>query len=426
MTNTDGREPGAGGQTPRQPSGEQSLHAAMLPYLAVLASTDTKYSADARAHLNALLGVTPSTRERAKGFEALLANERGSLLEPFSCPPPLPAWIGVAVALLVDGAFMPDDKTQSVILIDGNIDRNLLGRGGVRPRWSGLEFSKRGVAPFRIQDFRRRVAQQRTPGPTVPLAFDLHSIAATPIKQVSTGLQLDGDKPSLSVRIDHQEFHGSNGRAPRVTAHMHFIADGIPPVLGKAQFRDKGSSTELSFDMNPTTLLRIAAIPGPKRFVLRIDEAETPVKPYNQACTPSGRLPAPPAAGSSSGTPLHEELVVGSFDENGARAVWLPRDGWSDCSRGWLPAVHFVRPSADQSDSASTAAPELGQSPPGTIAYLIDLLVRLHGVAPRDADGPSASEQSEQLLSLAERDFLNALRRQLHRDATSSAGAARR
>jgi hypothetical protein len=373
----------------------------MLPYLAMVAAGDSKWAASARAHLNALASAAPAaTRKLAKTVEKILATERGSILEPFHCTETTAPWIALAASMLVNGEFRADDMNRSVLITDRMIDCDFEGFGGQHRRWSGLTVSGEGVAPFRLRDFRRRLFTQSVPIPAIPLSFDIQAVGTQAIRRVACALNLGGKNASLDVEVARAAHHTRTAGQTTLAAYLHFVEGGLVPITGRTSVRASPHPTEIFFDLNPTMLLRIAALPGPKRFMIRIAESE-----------PTGTTPL---------LHSHEELVVGSFDEDGARAVWLPRDGWADFSADWMPAVRFAGSGSD----AATTGP-LGQCSPGTLSSLIDLLVQMQGHALHAATEKRMREKTESLLAVAEQDFLTALRRQLHRDAISHAARAR-
>ena len=301
---------------------ERSLHSAMLPYLAFAAAyREHSVAAAARAHLDGLIALDPAAQKLVPLITHALTHERGTILEPFCCPEPLRAPLAAAMALLARGRFPKDAAHRSTLLVN-----QCTGSA-----WTGVECDAAGARGFRVRDFCTRVKAVQPPvraggrpyEPAIPLAFDLDRAARESPRAALAHIALDDVNPSLSIVFEAEGmlYGGENCRArdgARASCELAFEDPGIPlldfATSGKHDSTGKGIELEKAvFRLNPTLMLRLASIDGPKRFVARrVTRVDSLV---------------------------HQQIVVGEFDANRVRAVHAPSIAWSAPSHDRIPAV---------------------------------------------------------------------------------------
>ena len=374
------------------------LHAAMLPIVAVAAAyADEPFCARARAHLDRVWNSYEFPGSDIGSMWDALWKLEGSLLEPFHCPLDLCNPMVVALSILARDAGGRRNERGRILLMNH----------GVKAAWSGVEIDGEFVRPFRCRDFRARCRMIDDGRPAVPLAVDLDQLATASLTPVKASIQTGSPEPSLLIELPASSFGAA---LPHLKPSLHFghgftlpqragresqcvwaktapsePAPEIAPVAGELR-RDPRTTAGnlLTMPLPSTLMLRLAALPGAKRFIVRV-----------------------PCEGTTAGE--HEvtfsRTVIGSLDASGVRAAVLPWEGWTCPSSEWMPFAPFA-PSQHE-DHRRKEEPTLSRDfspPPGTFDALVDLLLDLSlplpGPNPEAPQGPAAKRRVRPMSNL--------------------------
>ena len=381
----------------------RELHAAVLPMLAFVASFDEPDRASrARVHLDALLndtaegtsaGNSAGNRYQPSLVESVavqLRNARGTLLEPFHCPAELSEALAAAACLLAPEHPLFDSQLPKCAEVprgtdgDGRVPLVIMNHG-IRSAWCGVSVTRRGAQWVSMAEMRAHIRWQhehqlpheRSPHPRA-VGLELIRTLHADLRDCSASFDTSGMEPAITIPlggalapIGKLLDSPSHRRGSALSPTLHFahgdpsgrISGGqIPPLVG--EFRDEQVRSErggrarhsLRFRLNPTTLLRLAALPGAKRFVARIG--------FARDCDLIGATIDPPPA----------QIIAGSFDPSGVRAVAIPWSGWAMPAAELMPAVPFC---ADRGRSGLNGGAD-GDTPcAGSFESLVDLLLAL-------------------------------------------------
>ena len=378
------------------------LHAAMLPLVAVIAAFgDMPYRARADAHLKRVWhGYRFQDLDLADMWSALWKFS-GTALEPFHCPLDLCKPIAMACGILAYDA----------VPFDGGRGRVLLMNHGIKGAWTGIELDGHRSIPFTCEDFRRRMKRGTRPVPPVPLAIDLEQLCSAAIIPTKAAIQTGSSEPTLVIELPGGTCATTS---PRMKPSLHFghgftlprtaksaancrwegVAPAarcpeLVPVAGDLHRNARPTEgNTLHMPLSPSLMLRLAGLPGAKRFAIRI--------PCDAM---AGRQP----------WFTYSTTVIGSIDASGVRAVVLPWEGWSSCSPEWMPFVPFAPAEFDYTrmpkqplEGRSASDDELRIA--GTFDGLVDLLLDLSATESNDeaeAERGSLSKPRIRPLSIA-------------------------
>lgn len=351
------------------------LHAAMLPVVAAVAAFgDTPYRARAEAHLKRLWYGYEFRDIDLGGMCSALRKFSGTALEPFHCPLDLCNPIAMACGILAHDA----------VPSEGGRGRVLLMNHGIKGAWSGIELDGHRSMRFTCEDFRQRTRRGQRIVPPVPLAIDLEQLCSAAIVPAKAEIQTGTSEPTLVIELPAGT---CTTRATRATPSLHFghgftlprtAKPGsscrwsgkttaardteLVPVAGDLERNARASESQtLHMPLSPSLMLRLAALPGAKRFAIRI-----------------------PCAAMAGSQPwfTYSTTVVGAIEASGVRAVVLPWEGWSSSSPEWMPFVPFAPAEFDRTrtyvgplDGRSTSEEDLRLA--GTFDGLVDLLLDL-------------------------------------------------
>lgn len=377
-----------------------NLHAAMLPLIAAVATfADAPHRGRANAHLQRIWQTYGFQNLDLGCMWSALWKFSGSALEPFHCPLDLCHHMAMACGILA----------RDTIACHGDRGRVLLMNHGIKGAWSGVELDGHRTIPFTCEDFRKRAKRGASSVPPVPLAIDLEQLCSASIVPTKATIQTGtseptlvielpagicsfpthGKKPSLhfghgftlprpskqseASRSARQATHQSAGR-PRGICRWkdtHPIARGpeLVPIAGELHHSARTTDgPTLHLPLSPSLMLRLAALPGAKRFVIGVPcNAMAGVQPwFNYSMT-----------------------VIGAIDASGVRAAVLPWEGWSSTSPEWMPFAPFAP--ADLERARAQLHPCRDWNPSeddlclaGTFDGLVDLLLDLSGTEPTD------------------------------------------
>lgn len=376
----------------------RDLHASVLPMLAFVAAFDDSALADrARAHLDALIGDTEHARACVDRIAGTLRDERGTLLEPFYCPAELSRWLATATYLLAPAHPVLDAHRVSAGEPGDGTEHDkrsplIVMNHGIRSAWCGVSVTRSGARRVSAADIRAHIQWQnehtpehdQRPHPMV-VGLELMRTADADICVCPATFEVQGLEPTLTMPCEGPLSHlakliESNRPygIPLPAPTLHFAhgyaggsdeADGptpgdrahggshgqIPAIAGEVlPVQAASRKYALRFRLHPTTLLRLAALPGAKRFVARV------TLPVDEDTDPEDICPVP------------AQIIAGSLDTTGVRAVLIPWTGWTIPAADLMPAVPF-RTSDDASHPDGTG----GAPCPGSFDSLVDLLLDL-------------------------------------------------
>ena len=358
------------------------LHATVLPYLACIASSaNSPFAARAMSHLQSIadgLAIDPSQITQTT---RALRDEQGDELEPFGCPAELCRPLAIASQILARYSKSTANSARPVLC-----ERLLVMNHGVRAAYSGIEVDHSSCRRFRCRDFRVRAMQTATSLiPSVPLAFDLSIVATSTVNPISARIDRRTTESALVLEFPNRHIGRAEGGTEAVLqfggGFTTYIGDrqsdrlggpsaDLPPIQGKVTSHLLPGQLIATFPMNPSTMLRAAAMRGAKRFLAR-------------------GLPRSAGSRSVVDRALHAApyLIAGSIDSSGVRAACLNAEGWAVPSNDWMPFVPFCKDTNTGSE----------QPRAGSFESLIDLLLDLASEPTSDAlarSGPSSSRRT--------------------------------
>lgn len=352
------------------------LHATALPYLACIAGiAEPPFANRALKHLESLARALEIRDADIESTAAALLGEKGDELEPFECPRALCRPLAIAGRILTRRPRLRSGGPNPVIA-----EHLLLMNHGVRAAYSGIEIGDGRCRRFRCRDFRLRAAlgSNREEHP-VPLAFDLPMLASSSVVPVQAHLERHPSSTRLVFDFRNRYPAESNTASDAVlqfgTGFRSF--DGDPqvdrlggPSLELGAIRGESSAHLLvnhllaRFPLNPTAMLKLSSLAGPKRFLVRASAQRAGYAPHDP------RLPK-----------TMPYLIVGSLDGSGVRAACFNAEGWVVPSNDWMPFVPFCcQPSSNEAGACE-----------GSFDSLVELLLDL---AQSPDDGPPSGGPS--------------------------------
>lgn len=416
------------------------LHAAMLPLLAVVATyADEPYRRRARAHLERIWKIYGFNNMDLGNMIGALWKQSGTMLEPFHCPIDLCRSISMACGILARDSKSDRGDLGRILLMSHG-----LKIGGMTGAWSGVELDGQFAIPFQCRDFRRREAAKPTTAPTVSLGIDLDQLSAASIVPTTASIEVGSSEPSLTIELPaapsgicvsvaRPSLHFGHGftvpasgssasetgpergrpmRCAWIKPGQTSEAPVLVPIAGEVHRNPRPSTGHtVTLPLPPTLMLRLAALPGAKRFVVRV--------------------PCEAAANGDVWITL-SRTIVGTLDASGVRAALLPWEGWTPPSPEWMPFAPFApAPTPDElrtgflcgdGDDPILDDP-LRHPAPGTFDALVDLLLELSTpTAPPEPESAAAQPSRRRLRPVSHLGTaLLRLKKELERQRTARA-----
>ena len=355
----------------------RELHAAALPLVACAAAFDASALGTAACdHLDALVRERADGRDRVASIAASLAVEHGTPLLPFRCPEALSRPLAASAFLVASGHISrsPDDRMPGSRIESASTRASVLLYSHL-PSHDGVEVTRSGYQS-RARPSDRTSAASPFAARRAFVGLSLWSMAHSALERVDASIESSATGSSLAIPLRGPLAYvasaswGRWGGWDASSTTLHFVHgyegpastrasdDGeqdatclLPPLRAELHsFGTSRSPTELRFKLEPSLLLRLAALPGRKRFAVRIRQ----LVDRNRDSVPSAHI------------------LAGIMDGAGVRVVSLPWHAWTITSHDLLPAVPFrsFEHPAGSADAGTAARP-------GSVDALVDLLVEL-------------------------------------------------